>query len=97
MKGLLLTDMELVPSVKKDNARIYHYGATIGDPTRQNQALILALHKGELKEYPQIGCGISDMLQDNEPAVLAQPYPRTAGDGRTKGERHKADTEKYRH
>ena len=67
MKGLLLTDMELVPSVKKDAHGFITTGLPIGDPTRQNQALILVLHKGELKEYPQIGCGISDMLQDNDP------------------------------
>ncbi len=38
-----------------------------GDILRQNQALILCLHKGELKEYPAVGAGISDMLLDNNP------------------------------
>ena len=46
MKGLLLTDMELVPSVKKDAHGLIATGLPIGDSTRQNQALILALHKG---------------------------------------------------
>lgn len=39
----------------------------IGDILRQNQALLLMLHKGELKERPAAGVGISDMLLDNDP------------------------------
>ena len=38
-----------------------------GDILRQNQALILTLHHGELKENPSVGVGISDMLLDNAP------------------------------
>lgn len=37
------------------------------DTLRQNQALLLMLHKGELKENPAVGIGISDMLLDNDP------------------------------
>lgn len=39
----------------------------VGDTLRQNQTLILTLHKGELKENPAVGVGISDMLLDNDP------------------------------
>lgn len=39
----------------------------LGDTLRQNQALILLLHKGEMKERPAVGVGISDMLLDNDP------------------------------
>lgn len=39
----------------------------VGDTLRQNQALLLMLHKGELKERPAVGVGISDMLLDNDP------------------------------
>lgn len=39
----------------------------VGDVLRQNQALVLSLHKGELKENPSVGVGISDMLLDNDP------------------------------
>ena len=39
----------------------------MGDTLRQNQALILALNKGELKERPSVGCGIADMLMDHDP------------------------------
>lgn len=39
----------------------------VGDILHQNQALLLLLHKGELKERPAVGVGISDMLLDNDP------------------------------
>ena len=39
----------------------------VGDTLRQNQALLLTLHKGELKERPSAGVGLSDMLLDNDP------------------------------
>ncbi len=39
----------------------------LGDTLRQNQALLLLLHKGELKERPAVGVGIGDMLLDNDP------------------------------
>lgn len=48
-------------------------GIVVGDILRQNQALLLMLHKGELKERPSVGVGISDMLLDNDPI-----YWRTA-------------------
>lgn len=35
----------------------------------QNQALILQLHQGELKERPEVGVGIEDMLLDNDTIV----------------------------
>lgn len=42
-------------------------GLVLGDTLRQNQALILVLNKGELKERPSVGCGIADMLLDHDP------------------------------
>lgn len=48
-------------------------GMKVGDTLQQNQALILMLHKGELKENPAVGVGISDMLLDDDPL-----YWRTA-------------------
>ncbi len=38
----------------------------VGDVTLQNQALILDAHKGEWKERPMIGCGIADMVNDDD-------------------------------
>lgn len=65
MKGIQLTwgsdgGNYLEPVV--ENGRL-----AVGDILRQNQALILTLHKGELKERPAVGVGISDMLLDNDP------------------------------
>lgn len=45
---------------------IEHGGLALGETTPQNQALILQLHPGELKENPAVGCGISDMLLDHD-------------------------------
>ena len=39
----------------------------LGETTQQNQAIIIQSHKGELKENPALGVGISDMLLDNDP------------------------------
>lgn len=52
----------LEPVVDKDK-----HSLVTGDILRQNQALIMMLHKGELKERPAVGVGISDMLLDNDP------------------------------
>lgn len=41
----------------------------VGDILRQNQAVILMLHKGDMKENPAVGVGISDMLLDNDPLM----------------------------
>lgn len=46
---------------------VKHRSLFVGDVLRQNQALVLSLHKGELKENPSVGVGISDMLLDNDP------------------------------
>lgn len=70
MTGLLLDffDYKLLSDVRKDtNGRIL-CGLAIGDTLRQNQALLLELRKGELKEWPVLGIGIGDMLLDEDPA-----------------------------
>lgn len=52
--------------VRDEEGRILE-GLTLGETLPQNQALILTLHQGELKEAPAVGCGVSDMLLDNQP------------------------------
>lgn len=42
-------------------------GLVIGDILAQNQAVILTMHKGELKERPELGVGIDGMLLDDNP------------------------------
>ncbi len=41
----------------------------VGPVLQQNQALILLLHKGEVKETPYTGAGIADMLLDHDPLL----------------------------
>mgnify|MGYP000844441328 FL=1 len=67
MKGIQLTnDFAPTISVQRDGSGKIVSGLRVGDALRQNQALILALHKGELKERPSVGCGITDMLLDGD-------------------------------
>lgn len=38
----------------------------LGETLPQNEFLLLVMNKGELKEDPLVGVGISDMLNDND-------------------------------
>ena len=67
MKGITLIDYEAVIQTHRGTDEKITSGLVVGDTLHQNQALILHLHKGELKERPMAGCGISDMLLDNDP------------------------------
>lgn len=65
MNGIQLIDFDMAVDVRKDPSGKISDGLVIGDILRQNQALILRLHKGELKSDPSVGAGISDMLLDH--------------------------------
>ena len=65
MNGIQLIDYDLAVDVTRDTSGKIAGGLVIGDILRQNQALILLLHKGELKSDPSVGVGISDMLLDH--------------------------------
>lgn len=41
-------------------------GMAVGDVTEQNQYLLLTTHAGEWKEYPLVGVGIGDMVNDHD-------------------------------
>lgn len=41
-------------------------GLVIGNSLYQNQFIILKSYKGELKEYPVLGVGLSDITNDND-------------------------------
>ncbi len=66
--GILLDPVtgDLQMAVRQDAAGLIAQGLEIGATTFQNQALILQASKGEFKEYPTLGVGISDILGDNE-------------------------------
>ena len=38
----------------------------VGDVTEQNQYLLLTTHRGEWKEHPLVGVGISDIVNDHD-------------------------------
>lgn len=61
-----MTDYDIDVKVQRDSSGKIVSGMVVGDILAQNQALILQLHKGELKEDPSVGVGISDMLLDSD-------------------------------
>ncbi len=52
---------EMANDLKIENGHI-----AIGETLPQNEFLLLVMNKGELKEDPLVGVGISDMLNDND-------------------------------
>ena len=58
MKGILLDETGEV--------MIQNGSMVVGDATLQNQYFLLVAHKGEFKEYPTLGVGISDMVGDED-------------------------------
>lgn len=66
MTGIQLIDNDIDISVVKDSSGKIKTGFVLADILPQNQALILTMHKGELKEDISVGVGLSDMLLDND-------------------------------
>lgn len=65
MKGIQLIDYDLQVKVEKDRFGKIASGLVVGDILHQNQALLLGIRKGELKENPSIGIGLQDMLLEH--------------------------------
>ncbi len=62
MNGIQLIDYDIdIKPVRDKNGRIIS-GLVVGDILHQNQAIILSIRKGELKESPSVGVGLTDML-----------------------------------
>ena len=66
MNGIQMTDFDLSVNVEYDSAERIVSGLVVGDILNQNQALILALHKGELKSDVSVGVGIDRMINDSD-------------------------------
>jgi hypothetical protein len=49
-----------------NNLLIANGDFVVGDSSNQHQEHILIAHKGEYREFPEIGVGITDMLNDDE-------------------------------
>ena len=58
--------MDLDIKVVKDSSGKIESGLVLADTLSQNQALILQLHKRELKDDVSVGVGIADMLLDDD-------------------------------
>lgn len=57
---------DLLAATERDALGLIASGLTIGDATWQNEAIILQASKGEFKEYPALGVGIDEMLNDHD-------------------------------
>ena len=66
MTGIQLIDYDIAVDVQRDASGLITSGLVLGDILHQNQALILVLHKGDLKSDVSVGVGIDRMLLDNE-------------------------------
>ena len=66
MIGIQLTDYDVNIDVKRDGDGLIASGLVLGDILAQNQALILSMHKGDLKSDVSVGVGIDRMLLDND-------------------------------
>ena len=65
MKGIQLTDYDIAVKVKRDRFGRIESGLIVGDILHQNQAIILTMRKGDLKENPSIGVGLPDMVLEH--------------------------------
>ncbi|MBQ7899364.1 MAG: hypothetical protein IJ307_05875 [Bacteroidales bacterium] len=70
MKGIQLTDYDLAVKVERDSSGKILNGMVVGDVLHQNQAVILSIRKGELKENPSVGVGLADMLLEHDLAAI---------------------------
>lgn len=61
-----MIDNDIDVKVVRDTEGRIVSGLVLGETLPQNQALILQLHKGELKDDVSVGVGIADMLLDND-------------------------------
>lgn len=69
MKAIILDNYDIAVNITKDSAGKITRGWVLGDVLHQNQAIILSIHQGELKEDPSRGVGIADMLLDDNPLL----------------------------
>ncbi len=74
MAGLQLIDMDLDIKVVKDSSGKIESGLVLADTLSQNQALILQLHKGELKDAVQGATGVVDVVLGD---VRTKPMTRS--------------------
>lgn len=57
---------DLKVKVSRDSLGLITGGLLVGDVQKQNQAIIIYMYPGEMKEKPTIGVGICSMLLSSE-------------------------------
>jgi hypothetical protein len=67
-KGLTINPEtgDLNIKVTRDSLGMITGGLVVGDVQKQNQAIIIYMQPGEMKEQPQIGVGIASILLSSE-------------------------------
>lgn len=70
MKGIQLIDYDLNIKVQRNSSGRIVSGLVVGDTLHQNQALILAISKGELKTDPSVGVGIQSQMLNHDTLAL---------------------------
>ncbi len=84
MTGIQLIEYDLAFKVEKDRYGKIISGLQVGDILHQNQAVILAIDKGELKENPSIGVGLPNMLLEHDlTAIRSEIRQQLELDGQT--------------
>lgn len=64
-RGILIdADGDLKIGLQRGIGGVVVAGLTFGNTLFQNQYVLLKAHKGELKEYPALGVGLSDILHE---------------------------------
>ncbi|NDV45509.1 hypothetical protein D0T49_00380 [Paludibacter sp. 221] len=70
MKGTAITlnseTSDLDIKVTRNSSGMITGGLVVDDVQKQNKALLIYMHPGEIKEHPQIGVGIASMLLSSE-------------------------------
>jgi hypothetical protein len=62
----LLEDYSPQIAVHRDERGLITGGLIIGDTKWQNVALLMDIHKGEIKDAPLVGIGLEDFLNDED-------------------------------
>lgn len=65
--GILLEqEGDVMVDVVRDKNGMIESGLVVGHTLYQNQYILLKAYPGELKEYPVLGAGIGDIVNDRE-------------------------------
>lgn len=65
----IILDNDYIPVIKDGDF-------VVDDSLQQQQKLLLVLNKGELKEFPLIGCGVINSINDENPENIIKEIKR---------------------